>query len=259
MQHELVTYSTKNRIIYITLNRPDKRNALSNEMVKALQRAFDQSSTDPEGKVVILQAQGNVFCAGADLASLQALQQKSREENMADSLLLRTLFLSIYQHPKVVIAKIHGHAIAGGCGLISVCDFAIAVPEAQFGYSEVKIGFVPAIVAPFLIRKIGENPARALLLSGDLIAAETAKRYQLLHEVVPAQDLSTYCDQLASRICHQCSSKALTLTKQIIAQVQELPLNEALEFAAGMNARARETDDCKKGIAAFINKEKLVW
>jgi len=153
----LVKYTVEDRVGYISLNRPEKRNALSYEMVTELKQAFNNAEEDESCKVIILQAEGKVFCAGADLAYLQQLQNNTYEENLEDSTHLMELFKQIYTSSKIVIAKVHGHAIAGGCGLATVCDFSFTVPEAKFGYTEVKIGFIPAIVKVFLLRKIGEG------------------------------------------------------------------------------------------------------
>ena len=150
-----IDYTVQNRKAYITLNRPGKRNALSHELVAELKEAFHLAEKEDQAKVVILKANGEAFCSGADLAHLQQLQNFSHEENLADSNHLKELFLQIYSLKKVVIAQVQGHALAGGCGLATVCDFIFAVPEAKFGYTEVKIGFIPAIVMVFLLRKIG--------------------------------------------------------------------------------------------------------
>src|ERR1044071_387724 len=166
-----VEYEVRDRIGFITLNRPDKRNALDEELIQNLSTTFDRASNDPSVKVIILKANGEAFCSGADLGYLQQLQKFSFDDNLADSTRLKELFLKIYTLNKVVIAQVEGHAIAGGCGLATVCDFIFSVPEAKFGYTEVKIGFIPAIVMVFLVRKIGDQAARQLLLSGNLISA----------------------------------------------------------------------------------------
>src|SRR6187402_3023831 len=184
-----IDYSVKNRKAFIVLNRPEKRNALSHELVAELKEAFQQAENDDKVKVVILKANGEAFCAGADLAYLQQLQNFSHEENLADSNHLKELFLQIYTLKKVVIAQVQGHALAGGCGLATVCDFVFAVPEAKFGYTEVKIGFIPAIVMVFLIRKIGEGKAKELLMTGDLIKAEEAIYYGIVNKIVSKEKL----------------------------------------------------------------------
>tara|TARA_R110001592_G_scaffold247812_1_gene509945 strand:+ start:964 stop:1746 length:783 start_codon:yes stop_codon:yes gene_type:complete len=255
----LVKYEVANRIATITLNRPEKRNALNAEMVTQLKQAFTQAAADENAKVIVLEAAGDSFCAGADLAYLQQLQNNTFEENLADSNHLKELFLQIYQHPKVVIAKIQGHAIAGGCGLATVCDFSFTVPEAKFGYTEVRIGFIPAIVKVFLLRKIGEGKAKSLLLTGELIPAELAESMGLVNTVVEAIELDLEVANFAQMLVEKNSGQSMTYTKQMIATVQSMDVEEGLNYAAEMNAKARASEDCQKGIAAFLNKEKIVW
>lgn len=255
----LVEYAVKDRVGYITLNRPEKRNALSHELVSELILAFDQAEKDSSAKVVVLKANGEAFCAGADLAYLQQLQHFSFEQNLEDSRHLKNLFLKIYQLKKVVIAQVQGHALAGGCGLATVCDFTFAVPEAKFGYTEVKIGFIPALVSVFLIRKVGEHKAKQLLLTGEVIKAENALAHGLIHYVVKSEELERTVFEFASGLIRNNSAQSMELTKQLIDQVQSLSLEEALEQAANLNAKARATDDCKAGIAAFLNKQELKW
>jgi methylglutaconyl-CoA hydratase len=255
----VIIYSVKDRIGYITLNRPDKRNALSHELVSELMKIFSKAEVDPNVKVVVLNANGEVFCAGADLTYLQQLQKFSFEENLADSYHLKALFLKIYSLKKVVIAQVQGHALAGGCGLVTVCDFAFAVPEAKFGYTEVKIGFIPALVSVFLVRKIGEQKARHLLLTGEIIKAQEALNRGLITAVVGSNDLESTVYQFAQTLISSNSEQSMQLTKQLIQDVQTLPLKEALDMAATMNAHARATEDCKKGISAFLNKQELRW
>ena len=254
-----VEYTVQDRIGYITLNRPEKRNALSFELVAALKDAFDKAENDSTVKVIVLRANGEAFCAGADLGYLQQLQKFSYEENLADSNHLKELFQKIYTLKKVVIAQVQGHALAGGCGLATVCDFAFAVPEAKFGYPEVKIGFIPAIVMIFLLRKIGEAKARQLLLSGDLVTAEDARAIGLVNTVVSKETLAQEVYTFAQRLITTNSATSMEYTKQMIAAVQSLSLDDALTFASTMNAKARASEDCIKGIQAFLNKEKISW
>lgn len=256
---ELVSYQVTDRIGYITLNRPEKRNALSAQLVAELTEVFDAAEKDEQAKVLVLKAEGEAFCAGADLAYLQDLQGYSYEENLADSNRLKDLFLRIYTLQKVVIAQVQGAALAGGCGLATVCDFTIASAMAKFGYTEVKIGFIPAIVSLFLIRKLGEGKARQLLLSGELMPAEEAARFGLINRVVEPQALDREVRQLATRLIQNNSGQSMALTKKLVAEVQGLSLTEGLSLASAMNAQARGTDDCKKGIAAFLSKSELKW
>jgi methylglutaconyl-CoA hydratase len=255
----LVEYVVQDRIGYITLNRPEKRNALNPELVMELKLAFDRSLADDGVKVIVLRANGETFCAGADLAYLQQLQNFSYEENLADSLSLKDLFLQIYRSSKVVIAQVQGTALAGGCGLITVCDFVFAASDAKFGYTEVKIGFVPAIVMVFLLRKVGEGHVKELLLTGKLMNAEVAKEAGIVNRVVAKNYLESEVHEFAAQIITTASAQSLSLTKKMISDVRQLPLEEALDFAARMNAQARGTEDCKRGIESFLQKQTLKW
>ena len=169
------------------------------------------------------------------------------------------LFQFIYHSHKVVISQISGPALAGGCGLATVCDFSFATPQSTFGYTEVKIGFVPAIVMVFLVRKVAEKTARQLLLTGDVFDAQKALNYGLINEVVEADALEETVFKFAQKLCKQTSAQSLGLVKEMLANVQSMEVNSALDYAAQTNAKARATEDCKKGIAAFLNKEKLTW
>ncbi len=255
----MVEYLVSDRIGFITLNRPDKRNALGFEMVTELKAAFAKAESDAHVKVIVLKANGQSFCAGADLAYLQQLQQNSFEENLADSSHLKELFLSIYTANKIVIAQVEGHAIAGGCGLATVCDFVFSIPEARFGYTEVKIGFIPAIVMVFLLRKVGEKIGKELLLTGDLYAAEEAKQMGLINFISDAQQIESDVLMFAEKLISGNSGNSMNVTKQTISEIQTMKLEDALDFAAQKNAEVRASDDCKKGIAAFLGKEKLMW
>lgn len=256
---KLVTYQQTDQIGYISLNRPEKRNALNSEMVTELKAAFTLAAEDADCKVVVLKGEGAAFSAGADLAYLQQLQENSYEENYADSSHLKELFEQIYWHDKVVIAQVEGHAIAGGCGLATVCDFVFSVPEASFGYTEVKIGFIPAIVMFFLLRKVNEKTAKELLLTGKLFTAEKALGYGLINEIVQPEDMEAHVNKFAGKLVAQCSGQSLQTTKQMISDIQSMKDREALDYAAQMNAKARGNEDCKKGISAFLNKEKIDW
>ena len=255
----LVETSVKDRIGYIVLNRPDKRNALSPEMVSELKLAFKKAEDDVSVKVVVLKANGESFCAGADLGYLQNLQKFSYEENLADSRHLKELFLQIYTLKKVVIAQVQGSALAGGCGLATVCDFVYSVPDAKFGYTEVKIGFIPAIVMVFLLRKIGEARAKELLLSGNLVTADEAKMLGLVNRVIAKEVFEKEVTDFANQLVNTASAQSLATTKRMISEVQHMKLEDALDFASQQNAHARNTEDCKKGIEAFLSKQPLKW
>lgn len=255
----LVTTAIHNRVAYITLNRPDKHNALNPQLIAELSVAFESLKTDDQAKIIVLKANGPTFSAGADLAYLQQLQANSREENIADIEQLKNLLVLIHAFPKTVIAQVEGHAIAGGCGLVSVCDLVFAVPDAKFGYTEVKIGFVPALVACFLVRKLGSTRTSQLLLSGELIAAETALQYGLINFVADATLIGGKVEKYAEGLARQTSAHSVRFTKQIIQQAQGLPLDEALNAAVLLNAEMRTTADFMYGISTFLSKEKPEW
>jgi methylglutaconyl-CoA hydratase len=259
MSFKYIEYRVADRIATILLNRPEKRNALNGAMVAELQQAFSLAGEDAAVKVIVLKGAGEAFCAGADLEYLQQLQQNSFDENLADSHALMLLMQQIYYHEKVVIAQVEGHAIAGGCGLVTLCDLSYAVPEAKLGYTEVKIGFIPALVTVFLVRKTGEGRARELLLTGQLVSAAKSREYGLINEIVPKDKIADHVTGIAQALCNDAAANSLKVTKQLIGAVLDKPLHEALEQAARLNAVTREHPECKRGIQAFLNKEKLAW
>lgn len=259
MNWNFVNYNCEERIGFVTLNRPEKRNALNAQFVGELKEAFGMAEKDENCKVIVLKANGPSFCAGADLAYLKELQVNSYEDNLADSTHLMELFQQIYTLPKVVIAQVQGSAIAGGCGLATVCDLVVSADEAKFGYSEVKIGFIPAIVSVFLIKQIGVAKSKELLLTGKIISAQEAEGFGLINQVSTKEKLENSVMELAQSLVQTASADSLALTKQLINGVSDKPLAEGFKWAAEINAQARETDDCKKGISSFLNKEKLNW
>lgn len=259
MMNQPVHTFVHQRVGYLVLNRPEKRNALNSEMISSMKDALEKLERDDMVKIIVIKAAGKVFCSGADLASLQDLQTNSYEDNLQDSRNLKDLFYQIYTSSRVIIAQVQGHALAGGCGLATVCDFVFSVPEAKFGYTEVKIGFIPAIVKVFLLRKIGEGKSKQLLLDADPVSAKEAKELGLINFIVDEENLERAVLDYAHKLATQNSGTAMGLTKEMIARVQEMSLEEGLEYAASINAEARASSDCKKGIAAFLNKEKLSW
>ena len=257
--YQFIQFEINKRIASVTLNRPEKRNALNDILVAEIKHALAVAEQMPEVKVVILKGNGKAFCAGADLEYLKKLQVFTKEQNLQDSASLAQLFMHIYRSTKIFIAQIEGHAIAGGCGLATVCDFAFSVPEAKFGYTEVRIGFVPAIVMFFVLRKLGETRAKEMLLSGDIIPAEQAVKYSLINRVIPADQIKEEVQAFAEKLCIQNSQASMQLTKKMIADIQNFPIENALTFASKMNAHARSTPDCIRGISAFLDKEKIEW
>jgi methylglutaconyl-CoA hydratase len=243
----------------LTLNRPDKRNALNGDLVAALRHTLADLAETDEVRAIVLTGSGSVFSAGADLAALQHLQTASPLENQDDSAHLAGLFEAIYRHPKPIIAKINGHAIAGGCGLAAVCDLSIAAASAKLGFTEVRIGFVPAIVSVFIVRKLGEAATRDLLLRGHLIGAPAAADMGLITSSVSPEDLGDAVADLAHELATETSGSAVRLTKQLLADLPGMGGQEALDYAVMMNAFARGTDDCQAGISAFLNKQDPPW
>jgi len=256
---DIVLKEQVGKIVYLTLNRPEKKNALNSELIDTLKSSFTSLLNDDSTRVIVMRANGNSFCSGADLGYLQLLHNNTFEENLADSSSLADLFRLIYTHPKLIISQVEGPALAGGCGLATVCDFCYATPESKFGYTEVKIGFIPAIVSYFILRKAGETRARELLLSGKIVDAETAFRYGLITGIYDKKNIAEMVSETAVRLAHETSPESVARTKNLISGIQHLNLNDAMNYAAIENAKARATEDCKKGIRAFLNKEKIKW
>jgi len=255
-----ITSSVSDRICRIVLNRPEKRNALDDIMVEELTAAFRRAGEDPSVRVVTLAAEGKAFCAGADLAYLQKLSSFSLEENQEDSARLAFLFETIYLLPKPVIAVVNGPALAGGCGLASVCDIVLASAEhALFGYTEVRIGFIPAVVMTFLVRRVGEGRAREMILRGNTFSAEEAERSGLVNRVLPEASLKEEAERLCRELATANSGAAMGLSKQLLGELSSPEVGVALRTASRANADARMTEDCRKGIAAFLEKQRIEW
>ncbi|MDQ7040424.1 MAG: enoyl-CoA hydratase-related protein [Rhodothermus sp.] len=256
---ELVQTHIEGPVATLTLNRPDKRNALSGPLVTALSQALQAMAEQETVRVVVLTGAGKAFSAGADLAELSRLQEATVEENLVDSERLAALFQQLAYYPKPLIARLNGHAIAGGCGLAIACDFTVAVAGAKLGFTEVRIGFVPAIVATFVLRRVGETVARDLLLRGRLIEAEEAVRLGLIHRVVLPEELDAVVQALARELATETSPSAVALTRRLLADLPGLNLDAALAYATRVNALARGTADCKAGIRAFLEKQDPPW
>jgi len=244
-------------IATITLNRPEKRNAISFELIDDLLRALKEVDSS-DAIVLILTGAGKAFCSGMDLENLKALLGRTPEQSLQDSETMVRLFRSLYEFPKVTIAAVNGPAIAGGMGLALLCDFTLAVPEAKFGYTEVRIGFVPAIVSTFLLRQTGEKYARDLLLTGRIIAAEEAARMGLVNEIVPAEKLMPRARALAAQIMEN-SPSSLRATKKLLNEHARAELDTQIASAVCENAAVRSTADFREGISSFLEKRKPVW
>lgn len=252
-------YHVSSDVATITLNRPEKRNALNAELIDALSEALRRAADEETARCVVVTGAGKTFSAGADLEELRRLQDATSRENEADSRRLADLFAQIYLHPKPVIARVNGHALAGGCGLAAVCDFSIATHDTKLGFPEVRIGFLPAIVSVFVLRKIGDARARALFLRGHVITAEEAADIGLITRAVPAQDLDSIVDELAGEIAKEASGTAIEATKRLLAELAGTGWREGLDHAVEINAASRGTADCRAGVAAFLEKRDPPW
>ena len=257
MSYHTVQLAYQGRVATITLNRPEKRNAISFELIDDLLDALDEVSKS-EAIVLILTGAGKAFCSGMDLENLKALLGRTPEQNLQDSETMMRLFRSLYEFPKVTIAAVNGPAIAGGTGLALLCDFTLAVPEAKFGYTEVRIGFVPAIVSTFLLRQVAEKYARDLLLTGRIIGSEEAARMGLINEIVPGETLLTRARELAALVVEN-SASSLRATKQLLTEHARLELDRHIAAAVRENAAIRTTADFREGITSFLEKRKPVW
>src|SRR5579862_5371473 len=243
----------KDNIATITLNRPDKRNAINPAMIADIQSALDAVEKNHASRVVIFTGAGKAFCAGMDLDKLAALATQTAAENQEDSRRIAKLLRRIWAFPRPTIAAVNGAAYAGGCGIATLCDFTLAVPEAKFGYTEVKIGFLPAIVSVFLTRQIGDKHARDLLLTGRMVEASEAHTLGLITEIVPAERLMNRALELAD-VLIAASPVSLARAKRLLTSAAAASVDADLERAILENARIRCTSDFKEGVASFLEK-----
>ncbi|MFL5341144.1 MAG: enoyl-CoA hydratase/isomerase family protein [Gemmataceae bacterium] len=255
---DLVLYELRPPAVVLTINRADKRNALSRELIAALIDAFQRAAADSAARCVILTGAGSTFCAGMDLAELR----ESIDANPPggdvwdDALTLAKLYDLIYTLPKPTVAAVNGAAVAGGAGLVTVCDLAIAAPEAKFGYPEVRRGLVAAMVMPHLLRHVGERTARYLLLTGELIDGPAAERCGFLNEVVPVDRLLPRALELAKSLA-EGGPQALAATKTLLRQFSRQSVS--IQDAAKASAAPRLSDECRQGLTAFFEKKQAPW
>ena len=257
MSYKTIELAHEPGVATITLNRPDKRNAISFELIDDLLRALKEVEAS-DAIVLIVTGAGKAFSAGMDLDDLKALIGRTPDENLQDSQTMVRMFRTLYEFPKVTIAAVNGPAIAGGIGLALLCDFTLAVPEAKFGYTEVRIGFVPAIVSTFLLRQTGEKHARDLLLTGRIIGAEEAARMGLVNEIVAPENLMARARELAALLMEN-SPASLRATKKLLNDHARAELDTQIEAAVRENAAIRTTADFREGITSFLEKRKPVW
>src|SRR5438309_4051521 len=257
MNFKTLLLTNESGLALITLNRPDKRNAISFELVEELLRALDEIEKS-DAQVLIITGAGKAFCAGLDLDDLKALVGKTHEENVKDSSFMARLFRRIYEFPLPTIAAVNGAAIAGGTGIATMCGFTLAVPEAKFGYTEVRIGFVPAIVSSFLVMQVGHKIARDLLMTARLFDAAEAYRYGLVNEIMQAENLMPRALETAKLLLEN-SPSSVRATKKLINGFISSQLDAQVAAAIEDNARIRSTADFREGISSFLEKRKPVW
>src|ERR1017187_9187556 len=257
MHYSTLTLDFDGPLAVLTLNRPDKRNAISYELIDDILRALQEVEQSP-AQILILTGAGKAFCSGMDLDNLRSITGRTEEENRADSGTMARLFRTLYEFPKVTSAAVNGAAVAGGCGLATLCDFTLASAEAKFGYTEVRIGFVPAIVATFLLRQVGEKQACDLLLTGRIIDAEEAYRIGLVNEVVSAENLLARARELAETLSAN-SPASLLAAKRLLKTYSHVELDRQIAAAVDENARIRTTHDFREGVSAFLEKRKPNW
>jgi methylglutaconyl-CoA hydratase len=258
MTYQTLQLAFDNNTATITLNRPDKRNAISYELISDLICALEEAAKSSATRTLILTGAGKAFSSGMDLENLKSLIGRSPAQNLEDSRTMVSLFRSLYEFPKPTIAAVNGAAIAGGTGLAFLCDFALAVPEAKFGYTEVRIGFVPAIVSTFLLRQVGEKIARDLLLTGRIFGADEAQRMGLVNEIVAPEKLLDRAHELAEQLAEN-SPLSLFNTKRLLTDHARAELDLQIEAAIRENAGIRESADFREGIESFLEKRKPKW
>lgn len=257
MHYQTLYITETEEIVTVTLNRSERRNALTPQMIEELIEMLDGLAHRNSG-VLILTGRGPAFCAGLDLEHLQSLTSRTLPQHNADAERMARLLRGLYDLPLPTIAAVNGHAIAGGMGLATVCDFTLAVPEAKFGFTEARIGFIPAIVASFLNLQVGEKQARDLLLTARLIAAEEAQQMGLVNEVVRDSGLMDRAIRLARQLLKN-SPESLRGTKQLLSAHAKGRLDRELKTAVEMNASARSTEDFREGVAAFLDRRAPDW
>jgi methylglutaconyl-CoA hydratase len=252
---QAVLHSVGGAVARITLNRPEKRNALNAAVVAGVKESLRQAAGDDRVRVIVITGAGKDFCSGADLSALQQIATASVSENAEDARSLMDLFLFIREIPVPVVAAVKGRALAGGCGLASACDLVLASASARFGYPEVKIGFVPAMVMAILRRNVSEKRAFELITRGAEITAAEAKQVGLVNQVFADEsfdnDVAVYVSEF-----EKLSRSAIALTKSLLYQMDSLSFPAALETGADVNVIARLTDDCQQRVASFLNKDR---
>src|SRR5687767_5487546 len=251
----MILYSVNDAVARITLNRPEKRNALNDELIAEIKRSLEQASDDETVRAIVITGAGKDFCSGADLSALQKIAQASMSDNADDARSLLDLFLQIRQIRVPVVAAVRGRALAGGSGLATACDLVLASENARFGYPEVKIGFVPAMVLAILRRNVSEKRAFELITRGEEIDAARAKEIGLVNQVFSDEAFEAKVERYVAEF-ERVSRSAVMLTKRLLYQMDGMTFDAALQAGADVNTIARTTEDCQAGIARFLMKMK---
>ncbi len=249
----VVIYSVAESIATISLNRPDKRNALNDELIAELKSSLQKANDDDTVKAIVIRSEGKDFCSGADLSALQKIAVASLEENLEDARSLGELYKLIRRVRQPVIAAVKGRALAGGCGLAMACDLIVASDNAKFGFPEVKIGFVPAMVAAIVRRKMSESDAFAILTLGNEMPATEMQALNLVHAVFAEETFDEETLAFAKQY-EKLSASAVQMTKRLLYDIDAMNFDAAIEHGAQANAAARMTEDCQRGIARFLEK-----
>jgi methylglutaconyl-CoA hydratase len=250
--------SQEGKVAYVRLNRPDVRNAFNAELIAALTQTFDELAVDSGVRAIVLSGEGKVFCGGADVLWMRDSLDLSFEQNIDDARAMSDMFRAIDRCPKAVIGKIHGAALGGGAGLVSVCDIAVASSDAAFGFTEVKLGIIPAVISPFVLSKIGVSNARALFLTGERFDAKRAHHIGLVHEVVVADTLDVSIERIVNEIL-TAGPSALAAAKELISRVRETSYTESRQLTAEAIAKQRITLEGQDGLRAFLERRKARW
>lgn len=257
MTYQTLMLTQESAVATVTLNRPEKRNAISTQMIEEILAVLTEVEAAPV-RVIILTGAGNAFCSGMDLDGLRGLAKQSGAQNIDDSQRMAKMFRRLWAFPKPLIAAVNGPAIAGGCALATLCDFTLAVPDAKFGYTEVRIGFMPAIVSVFLVRQIGEKRARDLLLTGRILAADEARQIGLVTHIVEPDKLMETARLLAAALV-ESSPSSIERTKRLLCEIASEDVDAALKRAMAENASIRGTADFREGLSAFLEKRRPIW
>lgn len=250
--------SAEGPVAQVRLARPDARNALDNELIGQLHSTFERLAADSAIRAIVLSGEGKVFCGGADVAMMRESLELKRAENVAGARALSEMYRTIDRCPKPVIAKVHGAALGGGAGLAAVCDVAIAAADAVFGFTEVKLGIIPAVISPFVIAKIGPSHARALFLTGERFDARRALTIGLVHEVVVADTLDVAVERVVIEIA-SAAPTAITAIKQLIAHVRETSYDASRDITAEAIAAQRISEEGQEGLRAFLERRAPKW